>query len=152
MKEKIFKFKVSYGKETYRVMEIEGSTSLNDLAVDITDSYDFLMDHCFGFYSKTIGNVLDSEEAYELFTDQEDGVSETGAKGVEKEYVGSVFQKGKSMTFYFDYGDDWLFMVECLDVYDAESGKEYPTLLESQGALEQYPEHVHTSACAHHHH
>lgn len=43
------------------------------------------------------------------------------------------------MTFYFDYGDDWHFLVECLDVYEAPPKTKYPQIIEGKGHVEQYP-------------
>ncbi len=140
MKNKIFKFKVSIDKGIYRILEIKGSESLYDFAAEITDSFDFDFDHCFGFFSKIKGHIFDSDEVYELFQDLKDCDGTPGAKGVKKEYLYNVFHKGKKMTFYFDYGDDWRFLVECLDVYEPEAQKRYPKVLESKGAVEQYPD------------
>ena len=45
------------------------------------------------------------------------------------------------MLFLFDYGDEWIFHVQCLSVEDSEKGKKYPIVIESHGdAPEQYPD------------
>ena len=113
--------------------------SLYKFAETITKAYDFYFDHCFGFFNVTQGNIFDSEEVYELFTDLEDCESTPGAKGVKKEYVSAVFHPGKKMTFYFDYGDDWHFLTECLEVNEPNSQKKYPQVVEAKGKIEQYP-------------
>ena len=43
------------------------------------------------------------------------------------------------MTFYFDYGDDWHFLTECLEVNEPNSQKKYPQVVEAKGKIEQYP-------------
>ena len=49
-------------------------------------------------------------------------------------------EKGKKMLFYFDYGDDWKFIVDATDIIQAEEGRLYPVLL-NQSSInpEQYP-------------
>ena len=130
---------MSLDKNVYRVLEVKGEISLYKFAETITKVFDFYFDHCFGFFSNTKGNIFDSSEVYELFTDLKDCESTPGAKGVKKEYVYDVFKSGKKMTFYFDYGDDWHFLTECLAVSEPVQGKKYPQLLESKGPVEQYP-------------
>ncbi len=45
------------------------------------------------------------------------------------------------MLFLFDYGDEWIFHVQCLSVETSEKGKKYPVVIESHAdAPEQYPD------------
>ena len=45
------------------------------------------------------------------------------------------------MLFLFDYGDDWMFLVECKDLLDPTIKVKYPKVIEMVGkAPEQYPE------------
>ena len=45
------------------------------------------------------------------------------------------------MLFLFDYGDEWLFLLECLDVKPSESGGRLPIVVGRLGdAPEQYPD------------
>jgi hypothetical protein len=150
MASQIYTFKISLATDVYRVIELAGQASLHDFAEAIINAYEFDFDHCFGFYSATHGNIIDSDEAYELFVDIEGEGLSPHACAVKTAFVQDVFQKGKCMTFLFDYGDEWKFLVECQDVVDALHGKEYPCVLDGKGVVEQY--HVHGAGCNHAHH
>ena len=138
MKNSIFALKASLDKKIYRVIEIQGSKSLYNLASAIVKAFDFNFDHAFGFYNN-LKNHYDSDEIYELFIDMEG--AETGKKGVKKIKICDVFEPKKKMLFLFDYGDDWMFLVECKDLLDQAPKTKYPKVVELVGkAPEQYPE------------
>ncbi|NEQ87896.1 MAG: plasmid pRiA4b ORF-3 family protein [Moorea sp. SIO2I5] len=64
-------------------------------------------------------------------------------KSVRKTKINQVFKKDKEMLFLFDYGDEWLFHILCLDDEVArEPRKRYPKLIDQKGeAPEQYPDY-----------
>ena len=122
-------------KNTFRTLEIEGNTSLYDLANEIVTSFDFDFDHCFGFYSNR--NLYKSDEIYELFTDLPDCEPNENAEGVYKPTISKVFTLGKKMIFLFDYGDNWHFLITCKDISDPV---QYPRIIKQNGKTpEQYP-------------
>ena len=138
MKNKIFVLKISLDKKIYRIIEIEEGKSLNNLASAIVKAFGFDFDHAFGFQSN-LKNQYDSDEIYELFIDMEG--PEPGKKGAKKLKICDVFEPKKKMLFLFDYGDDWMFLVECLEISDPVSSVKYPRLAKTVGeAPEQYPE------------
>ena len=121
-----------------RVIE---KTTLFDLADALLDAIGFEPDHAFGFHSN-LESPYDQnmEREYTLFADQGERrlASDTG---VEKTWISSVFESGDRMLFHFDYGDDWMFIVECLEVETTANGKRKPEVLEMKGEFpEQYPE------------
>lgn len=126
--------KVSIGK-TYRVISVLGRMTLYQLARGITEAYNFYFDHCFGFYDN-LKKWPDSKEQYELFKDIGE---ESDAKSVKKTKIQNVFNvSGKKMLFFFDYGDNWEFIVELKGASPASEGR-YPKLIESFGkAPKQY--------------
>ena len=130
---------MSLKAKLYRDIEIEGSRSLFDLASAITAAFDFDFDHAFGFYSDLKNPYGRSGERYELFADMEDGDSDAGS--VERTKVAQVFgTPGKKMLFLFDYGDDWRFQVELLDLGEKAPKTRYPKVVSSAGkAPPQYP-------------
>ncbi len=142
MKTYIFKTKFLRAKSISRTIEVPGHFSLEDLAKAIVESYDFDLDHCYGFYSKIKGRCYDSEEKYELFADLDD-VEPTNAKSVMHTTTNQVkaFSKKKgSMLFLFDYGDNWEFIIEVKDFGTEKKEIKYPHLISSKGeAPEQYP-------------
>lgn len=141
MKNKIYTFKISVDKKTFRVIEIKGGKTLYDLADLILKSIDFEMDHAFGFYDN-IKDLYRSDESYELFVDLDYCEPSDNAKSVKKTEVCSVFQLKKKMLFLFDYGDDWIFLIECKDISDPIEKIRYPRIIETVGdSPEQYPDY-----------
>ena len=128
------------GGQPYRVLAIPEGLTLYNLAEAIVDSFDFIFDHCFGFYNN-IKRWTDSDEGYELFADIGE---ESRFKGVEKTKVNKVFDKiGKKMLFLFDYGYEWHFIVELIGVESHKEVEKYPFVLGSVGdAPPQYGESV----------
>jgi len=133
----------------YRILAIPEDSSLYDLAGTIIESFDFDLDHAFGFYS-SIKKLYDSDEMYELFVDVEGDnpvdiflPGKTVPKGVRGTKVLQVFNKlKKKMLFLFDYGDEWRFIVQLQKTEKIISAKEYPCVVKSCGkAPEQYPVH-----------
>lgn len=144
MKTYIFKTKLFRDEKISRDVEIKENASLYKLAEAIVGAYDFDFDHAFGFFGKiTESRYFDSERKYELFADMEDeGIEPTGAESVEKTKIGEVWKKmSDKMLFLFDYGDEWLFVVELAGFGVVEPKMKYPRVIKKVGqAPEQYPE------------
>jgi len=123
----------------WREIAMLGRHSLYQFAEAIVDSFGFMFDHYFGFFDN-LQNWIKSEEIYELFKDIGEEC-EPWAKGVKKTKIKDAFsEKGKTMLFYFDYGDDWKFIVTITEIILAQEGKSYPILLSQSGTNpEQYP-------------
>lgn len=128
----------------YRIIGIHGDSTLDVLANAIVVCFDFDFDHSFGFYDN-IKNWTRSGERYESFagdTGEFDGSGGGRVKNIGKVSVGEVFHEpGKKMLFLYDYGDEWHFVVEFLQVraIDKDEDTEFPVLLESLGrAPSQY--------------
>ena len=97
--------------------------------------------HLDGFYSNVDSDFYhDSKVQYELFADLDD-VEPTEAGSVRKTKIEKVWEKqGDKMTFLFDYGDGWRFLIELLEIKHADRKISYPTTLEENGlAPQQYP-------------
>ena len=139
----IYHLRVYYDKKIYRDIEISGQNKLYKLAETIIQSFEFDLDHCFGFFSNLKGNPTQSLEKYELFADLEDmGLEPVESGSVKKTSISSVFKVGKKMQFLFDYGDDWRFMVECCNITEPVANRKYPYLAGGKGdAPEQYPDY-----------
>jgi hypothetical protein len=136
----IFQFRAKLGAGLWRDLEIDGSDTLEDLAVAILGTYKFECDHCYGFYSNLKGSRSDSAEIYELFEDIEEGSGAQNAKGVRDIRIEEVFSAKKQMRFLFDYGDQWEFVLTCNSIVEPESKVKYPRPTGGKGdAPEQYP-------------
>jgi hypothetical protein len=94
----IFRFRAKLGT-VWRDFDIDGSDTLENLAVAILDAFEFDCDHCYGFYSKVKGNKSKSDEVYELFADQEEGSPNENAKGVQETIIDEVFSPKKRCCF-----------------------------------------------------
>lgn len=133
-------FKSKDKEKPYRKVALLENQSLSTLARAIVLSFDFDFDHCYGFYDN-FQDPYKSKEMYELFTDLgEDPVP--GALGVERVRVARAFPNiGKKLRFLFDYGDNWLFAVELLDITTKKENTKYSQILKKVGqAPEQYPQ------------
>jgi len=133
-------FRASLRPKIYRDIEVAGTASLYALAQAIVRSFDFDFDHAFGFYSKLKGNIYDSPVRYELFVDIGEG--EGDARSVKRTRVIKAFPSvGTKMRFLFDYGDEWVFLVELVKRQPTEPKVKLPRLLISAGkAPAQYPD------------
>ncbi len=133
-------FRVRLRPRVYRDIEIPSEDSLYELAAAIVQAFDFDfdLDHAFGFFSKLGHHVFDSPVRYELFADLEGG-AESGS--VKRTKVAQAFPAvGAKMQFLFDYGDDWRFRVEVIELGEKASQTRYPKLLKIVGkAPPQYP-------------
>jgi hypothetical protein len=106
-----FVFRASLRPKIHRDFEIAGTSSLYALAQAIVSFFDFDFDHAFGFYSKLKGNIYDAPVRYELFVDM--GEAEGEARSVKRTRIGEAFPLvGTKLRFLFDYGDEWIFLVE----------------------------------------
>jgi hypothetical protein len=102
-------FRASFKPKIYRAFEISAASSLYTLAQAIVRFFDF--DHAFGFYSGLKGNIYHSPARYELFVDLGEG--EGDARSVKRTRVVEAFPSvGAKMRFLFDYGDEWVFLVD----------------------------------------
>ena len=139
MKTYILKTHLLRDKKVVREIEILEGVNLYKLANAVVTAYDFDFDHAFGFFSTISEQYYRSQKKYELFSDMED-VRTTGAESVKKTKIGEVWEKvGDKMLFLFDYGDNWLFVVELVGFGKKEAKKKYPYIVRKVGrAPEQY--------------
>ena len=131
-------FRASWRPKVYREFEILSAKTLYDLGEEIVRVFGFDFDHAFGFYSKLTGSIYDSPVQYELFVD----IGESKGRGVKQTRIVDAFPEiGAKMIFLFDYGDEWLFRIEVIDLKRKEPKVKYPRLLKESGvAPEQYPD------------
>jgi hypothetical protein len=121
----------------YRDIEVLRSSTLAALAETIVAAFGFDMDHAYGFYSKLTGNLFGSPVRFELFADIEGG----GSRSVKRTRVFTAFPTiGSAMTFLYDYGDEWRFRVEVVEIRQTQAGTKYPRIVKMVGkAPPQYP-------------
>ncbi|HET8725924.1 MAG TPA: hypothetical protein VFO41_00310 [Alphaproteobacteria bacterium] len=111
----------------YRDIEIDSGKSLYDLSKGIVGTFDF--DHAFGSYFGLVEETpLEAQPKYEFFADMGEA---SDAGSVKKTPVAKVFPRiGHTLVFLFDYGDEWLFRAEVIDLGDKIPGAHYPKVRE----------------------
>jgi hypothetical protein len=127
-----FVFRASLKPKIYRTLEISAASSLHALAQAIVRFFDFDFDHAFGFYSGLKGNIYRSPARYELFVDLGEG--EGDARSVKRTTVIEAFPSvGAKMRFLFDYGDEWVFLIELVGRKPKEPKVRLPRLVLAAG-------------------
>lgn len=127
-------------KHIFRLLAIQGTDTLYDLAGAIVQSIDFDFDHSFGFFDN-IKNWTGSEDKYEfssgLFEDSE------LIKNVKEVTIKEVFNEiEKKMLFLYDFDDEWQFIVELKKTDSRDPDLKYPCIVRSVGkAPIQYKEY-----------
>ncbi len=127
-------------EECIRVMEIDSSTTLEDLHLVIQQAVDFNNDHMYEFYVSRTARSRDKRrfnnmEGYDFEEDED--VSEVTLENL------FPLEKGKKLFYMFDFGDNWLFQVTKSRKKPTEPVKNthYPVLVESVGDNpQQYPD------------
>jgi len=124
-------FKVSLGRGLWRRIAIDAGEPLDVLAGAILDAYEFDHDHLYRFSYRNRFGVAESVQHPYL----EDGL------WTSKVRVGDVpLAVGQSMTYLFDFGNQWEFEVTLEQTEPPGEGRDRPALLDGRGdAPEQYP-------------
>ncbi len=125
--------------ETFRVLSIPNLFTLSKFANAILESYEFELDHMYGFYDN-LNNWAQSDEFYVMEEEENPG----NCNGfVNQVTVSEVFNRPeKKMLFVFDFGDEWKFTVEYLKQENPEGKvKLAASVIQSVGdAPPQYPD------------
>lgn len=122
-------FPAGNGREVYRVIEISGEHSLDDLCGVILSSYDFIDEHLYEF---CMDNRMYSDHSYQ--SDPESGEPSTRIK-LDK--MGLVAKQ--KFSLHYDFGDDWMFVIAVQKIEEAQ-GKVAPKVIKEKGSIEQYPD------------
>lgn len=141
----IIRAKLEDRKTTYRDIYLDPFVNLHTVASYVIDSFGFDFDHCFGFFqSQDIHGKGKSLEHFELFYDMDQEVEEN-CGSVGRTIASDIFISNKQKWWMlFDYGDDWVFELECIDVDDEgrlKSGAVIKTKGEAPTQYERYGVH-----------
>jgi hypothetical protein len=123
-------FKVSLG-DMWRRIAIDGKQNLDELAAAIIDSVEFDPDHLYDFSYRNFYGAL--ETIRHSYMEESPTTSEM--------LIGDISLRiGQSMTFLFDFGDQWEFDV-LLKSVEPDRVIKTPLILEAHGdSPEQYPD------------
>ncbi len=117
----------------FRIFSVPESYSLADMARVILEQFDREFNHSYGFFNN-IENWKSSTNSYELFADI-DGEDESGSKSVKNNTVKDVFQIGSRMVLLYDYGEEWRYIVEMIDMDTAPSTSDFPIIEDAFGKV-----------------
>ncbi|MBP1566273.1 MAG: hypothetical protein J6A58_11015 [Oscillospiraceae bacterium] len=124
--------RVTLSKNCYRDIRISANATLNNLAGQIIDAFDFYFEHLYSFF---MDNRWWSEAA-----------EYTSPFSRNPPYANKVklskfsLRKSQQFKFLYDYGDEWRFQCKVLEVLEEETKK--ATVVFSRGeAPEQYPDY-----------
>ena len=123
---KVFPLGPDRGK--YRIIEISGADTLDDLCVFILKAYDFFHEHLYEFL---MDNRRDSDDRY-MYYPMEDYPS-TDIEIGEFELV-----EGQNFLLHYDFGDSWYFRIQVQKI-EEEPERTPPELIKSVGHVRQYP-------------
>jgi hypothetical protein len=131
VREGVFVFKVSLGREVWRRIAVTHEHTLDDLLQAILHSIRFDYDHLYQFtYRDSLGRTVKVDHP----EDPEGIPADTVAVGT------LPLQPGQSMDLWYDFGDDWRFQVALERIDPPGSLKKLPRVIESHGkAPRQYP-------------
>ena len=122
-------FPAGAGREIYRVIELSGEHSLDDLCGAILSACDFIDEHLYEF---CMDNKMYSDWNYQ--SDPEDGEPSTRVK-LDK--IGLVMKQ--KFSLHYDFGDDWMFTIIVQKITET-SERIAPTVIKEKGSIEQYSE------------
>jgi hypothetical protein len=127
----LYTFKVSLGKKVWRRIVAPAKANLDQLSSSILDAFEFDYDHLYQFTYKNRYGV--SAHVNHPYMDE--------APFADKVQVGDLGLKaGETMTYLYDFGDQWQFgvLLERIEPADPKIGA--PKVVEFHGvAPEQYP-------------
>lgn len=122
-------FPAGAGRDVYRIIEISGEHSLDNLCKAILSAYEFTDEHLYEF---CMDNRMYSDHSYQ--SNPEDGEPSTRVK-LDK--IGLVMKQ--KFSLHYDFGDDWMFTITVQKITET-SEKVNPTVIKEKGSIEQYSE------------
>lgn len=129
-REGIYQFKVSL-PQAWRRLSIPSELTLEMLVNSILDAFNFDKDHLYQFICQDrFGTSLKISHPY----------MEDSPPWTDEFQVGELpLQVGETMSFWFDFGDDWKFKLLLEEIKPPNQKMKQPQLLESSGeAPQQY--------------
>jgi hypothetical protein len=150
----IHNLKVSlfYRKRIYRLIEIPGNNTLDDLHEVIFKAFERCDEHLYTFYltRKKVKNVrLSNMNSYLQYShpisfDQKFrifDVEENEFNAAKTKIDSMMLEPGTVFYYLFDFGDEWWHEITVLKIGQEKEGVKYPRIVKAAGdAPSQYPE------------
>ena len=123
-------FKVTLPK-CYRIIKASMDHTLKDLHKAIQYAFEFDCDHLYAFYMDC--NIRSHENVYWGGDDESPFASET--------LIGQFAWKvGQKFVYLFDFGDEWIFNIQVMEINSEEEIGKFPQAIEFKGTPPpQYP-------------
>jgi hypothetical protein len=131
----LYRLKVAFDKKTYRIIELGGNHTFDQLHLMIQAAFEFDNDHLYTFFmdGKRWSKSADSYSSPHC-------LDEVPATAIKIGQTG-LFE-GKSFLYLFDFGTEWEFNIFVEAVLPNAEEPENPTLISSVGKNpEQYPDY-----------
>lgn len=122
-------FPAGGGRQVYRVIEISGGHSLDDLCRLILSSFDFIDEHLYEF---CMDNRMYSQYSY-----QSDPEGNEPSTRVKLDKLGLMIKQ--KFSLHYDFGDDWMFTITVQNITETAE-KTAPKVIKGKGEIEQYPD------------
>lgn len=121
-----------FGRQVYRIIQMAGNQSLEDLLVTFLDSMKFDFTHLYRFEVDGL--------SYERSEEYMDVLSELGS---ETTLDSLVLEENEVFEAVYDFGDNWqfIFKVQKMEQIEAEQDYCQTKVLKEKGYIEQYPEY-----------
>ncbi len=131
--EKSYVISVSIDTGCYRHLQISSNAMLSDLSEAILDAFEFVDDHCHGFFMDN--RVYSDEEVYYCAEMEEPDFPRTDRVSLAE--AGLIV--GLKFKYVFDFGEDWTF--QCRVLRELEEITQKPIIVRKKGEPPcQYPD------------
>jgi len=133
VKSGVYSFKVTLSRSVWRKIKLSHNHTLRDLHEAIQEAFFFDDDHLYAFYIG--GNERNGRPIYC------ERAREGGATADETRIADLELYKGQKIYYLFDFGDEWRFDVELIEIDKEAPLLLKPMMIESKGiAPDQYGE------------
>lgn len=130
----IYHLKIALDKNCYRVIEIGGNDSFDDLHDAIQEAFDFDDDHLYVFFMDNRRWSSEEESCFWSPHYQDIGIF------ADEKLIGQVgLIEGRKFMYLFDFGDEWIFEITVERILTDKKEPEEVSLILSKGeAPKQY--------------
>ena len=122
-------FPSGLGRDVYRIIEVSGEYTLDDLCEAILSAFDFIHEHLYEF---CMDNRMYSDNSYQ--SNPEDDEPSTRVKLDKLD-----LELKQKFSLHYDFGDDWMFTIAVQKIA-VTAERVSPTVIKQKGSIEQYPE------------
>ena len=123
-----YHLKVALDKNCYRVIEIGGNDSFDDLHDAIQEAFDFDDDHLYVFFMDNRRWSSEEESCFWSPHYQDIGIF------ADEKLIGQVgLMEGQKFMYLFDFGDEWIFEITVEKIFPDENEPEFPSIILSKG-------------------